>query len=372
MKSCLSVFKQGLSDLQQYIKGLDLEAKLILPEGKGEKSIVLENQLKHFFEHRNTNRALKRRFDYNSIIVSMYGLVEQYIKALMQDYLESLQKIVPSYSGLPEPITKNHVAVSFELIKQTEHSRYRGTNTKEKIISKLNSCLNEPENYKLNFDAFCQHNANFRSDVIDDFFKKVGFPKIMEKSLGNPNIRRLLNALELDELHEHLEKNTDPKIRENKASGLQERAFSFLNDLAERRNEVAHGISSDLLGHDILLEYLNLLNILGETIYDVVLQNLKQEEVRFIGSKIGKPTDIFKDGYVSCILSNNVQIRKDDYIVAQNDNELVSGRILGIQIDEVEVNEVNEESSIEIGLRTDCRIKKTHKISIISHEKKIL
>lgn len=370
MKSSLSAFQKGLFELQLYLNGLDLEKQLISPTG--ESALEWTYLYNKFYNHHAANRAIKKRYDYNSIIISMYGLVEQYIKALMHDYIESLQKIVPSYSKLPKHILNNHVAVSFELIKQTEQSRYRGTNTKKEIISKLNSCLNDHQRYELNCEAFCHHTANFRSDVVDDFFRKVGISNIMQQTLGNPKFSNQLKDLGLSELRDDIEKTVGKRKKEDRVKSLQERAFYFLNDLADRRNEVAHGLTSDLLDLDILLNYIEFLNAFGNCIYDVLFQKLLKEEVRFIGSNIGKPTNVYKDGYVSCIFSNNVQIKKDDYIVAQNDNELVSGRILEIQIDEVEVNEVAEESSIEMGLRTDCRIKKNHKISIISHEKKIL
>jgi hypothetical protein len=63
------------------------------------------------------------------------------------------------------------------------------------------------------------------------------------------------------------------KKRKKIKTSLNERAFYYLNDLADRRNEVAHGVSSELLGHDILL-ICSFLKTFGETIYDVLLQNL--------------------------------------------------------------------------------------------------
>lgn len=355
--------------MQQYVEGLNFEKQLKPPIG--DLTAKWTNLYKEYYDHHAANYSLKKRYNYNSAIVSMYGLVEQYIKALMHDYLESLQKIVPSYSNLPEHIVNNHVAVSFELIKQTEQSRYRGANTKKEIISKLNCCLSTPQ-YELNCEAFCQNTANFRSDVVDDFFRKVGISNIMQQTLGNPRFTSLLKDLGLSELRYDIEKTVDKRKKEDRIKSLQERAFSFLNDLADRRNEVAHGVTSDLLDLEILLNYTELLNAFGNSIYDVVLQNLKREEVRFIGSKIGKPIDVYKDGYVSCLLSNNVQIRKDDSIVAQNDNELISGRILEIQEDDIKTDEVSSDRNVEIGLRLDCKIKKTHKLFVIPREKKIL
>jgi hypothetical protein len=372
MKSSLYAFKKGLVDLQLYIRGLDLETKLPPLDKKTEELAVWERHYKILTEHYYENRALKKRYDYNSIIISLYGLVEQYLEVLMQDYLELLQQIVPSYSVLPQSIINNHVAVSFELIKQTEQSRYRGSNTKGMIISRLNSCLSDPQNYRLNAEAFCHHSANFRSNVIDEFFRQVGFLNIMQEIVGNKTFKNLLIELDLSELHDRFEKLADKKTKEDKASSLQERAFYFLNDLADRRNEVAHGISSQLLAHDILLTYVHFLEIFCETVYDVLFQNLLRKEIEFRGVSIGKPTAIYKDGYVACVWSNKAHIKKDDYIVGQNANEIVLGKVCDIQIENVEVDEVASKVSVEVGLRTDCKLRKTYHLSLISKDKNIL
>lgn len=357
--------------MRLYVEGLILEKQLVSP--KVDSTDEWTDLYKRFYDHSSVNRSLKKRYDYNSIIVSMYGLLEQYIQSLIREYLEALQKIVPSYSKLPEQVVNNHVAASFELIKQTEQSRYRGTNTKKEIIHKLNSCLSNPDQYRLNAEAFCHHTANFRSDVIDDFFRKVGISNIMEDTLENPNFGNLLKDLGLNELRLDIEKTVDRQEKEDRVKSLKERAFTHLNDLAERRNDVAHGVPpSEVLDLDMLLDYLKYLDVFGNSIYDVLIQNLLHKEVVFFGTEIGKPTDVYKEGSVACIWSNKLQIKKDDFIVCQNANEFIAGRILGIQIDDTEVNEVSSEKNIEIGLQADCKIKITHKLFIIPHEKNIL
>jgi hypothetical protein len=94
MKSSLSAFKKGLFDLQLYMEGLVLETKLISIDKTGDLT-DWERHYKLLCDHYHANRSIKKRYDYNSIIISLYGLVEQYIEALMQNYLELLQKIVP-------------------------------------------------------------------------------------------------------------------------------------------------------------------------------------------------------------------------------------------------------------------------------------
>lgn len=371
MKSSLSAFKKGLSDLQLYMEGLALETKIIPIDKTGELA-DWELHYKLLCDHYQATRSIKKRHDYNSIIISMYGLVEQYIEALMQNYLELLQKIVPSYHDIPVSIINNHIGVSFELIKQTDQSRYRGANTKEKIISRLNSCLTEPQNYKLNSEAFCQHVANFRSDVIDLLFNKVGLSNIMQRTMKNQKFNQLLKDLELDDLHYSTEKGSGQKMKEDKEISLNERAFYSLNDLADRRNEVAHGVSSELLGHGILLGYIQFLKTFGETIYDVLLQNLLQKEIRFYGHELGKPTDIYKDGHVLCVWSKNAHIKKNDYIAGHNTNEFVVGRILEIQESEIEVSEISKEKSVEIGIRTNGTFKKSHNVFFLERNKEIL
>ena len=97
----------------------------------------------------------KRRFDYNCIVISLYGLLEQYIEALVLGYADALNGIVPRYEDLPGPIRERHIGLTFTLIQQADQSRYRGVIDAAVLVANLHSCLNNQTPYKLNAAAFC-------------------------------------------------------------------------------------------------------------------------------------------------------------------------------------------------------------------------
>ena len=372
MKANLTNFQKGLTDLRLYIDGLLLEDNLLLPAEFNGNALEWEIKARKLIDHLKNNRASKKQFDYNSVVVSLYGLVERYIEDLLRNYIRVLGKIVSSYKNLPDQIIKNHVNGSFELLKQAEQSRYKGPYTKELIIANLHSCINDPDNFSLNTDAFIQHTANFRKGVIDDLFATAGLLNVCKLVFNHPNFASFLEEQGLDKLQGEIKKASDPNERENRRKSFEDKSFFYLNDLADRRNEVAHGVPSELLDYHLLLEYIDFFNIFGKTLYEVLVHDLLSWEVKHCGFKIGKPTAVFKKGAIVCLILKNASVKKGDYIVGKNSNGLVVGKILELQIDDRPVSEITSTQNMEIGIKVSSEFRKTHVISIIPLEKKII
>ncbi len=372
MKAHLINFQKGLTDLRLYIEGLQLEENLLFPSDLSENAAEWEKKALKFFEHLKNTRTSKKQFSYNSIIVSLYGLVERYIEELLRSYIRFLEKIFPSYKALPDQILHNHINGSFELIKKAEQNRYRGAYKKEDIIANLYLCVNEPDNFKLNVDAFTQHTANFRKSVIDDLFATAGLPNVCKLVLNHLNFNSFLKEQGLEKLQSKIKETSFPSKKEDQLKSLEEKAFFFLNDLAERRNEVAHGVPSELLEYQLLLEYIKFFNTFGETLFKVLIHHLLHREIEHCGFKIGKPTDVFKNGAVIIINTKDALIKIGDYIAGKNANELILGEILELQINDQSVPEIRPVQNLTVGIRVSCKFGKTYMVFIIPRERKIL
>jgi hypothetical protein len=372
MKASLTNFQKGLMDLSLYIEGLQLEQNLQFPSDLKKNAVEWEIKALKFFEHLTRTRASKKQFNYNSIIVSLYGLVERYIEDLLRSYIKFLGKIFPSYKALPDQIVNNHINGSFELLKKAEQNRYRGTYTKEDIIANLHLCVNDPDNFKLNVDAFTQHTANFRRGVINDLFTTAGLPNVCKLVLNHINFNSFLQEQGLDKLQSKINGTSFSNKKEDQQKSFEEKAFFFLNDLAERRNEVAHGVPSELLEHQLLLEYIKFFNIFGETLYKVIIHHLLQHEVEHCGFKIGRPSDVLKNGTVIIINIKDASIKTGDYIAGKNANEFILGDILELQVNDQSVSEIKPVQNLAVGIRISCKFGKTHLVSIIPRERKII
>lgn len=118
-------FKKRLDDLRHYIHGLELESRLISLKVSKNLQTECESLVSAYQEHILEARKKKRQFDYNSIIVSLYGFLEQFIESLIESYLKQLNIIIPLYAKLPEDITKNHIDLSVEFIKHIDELKYK-------------------------------------------------------------------------------------------------------------------------------------------------------------------------------------------------------------------------------------------------------
>ena len=238
----------------------------------------------------------KRRFDYNCIVISLYGLLEQYIEALVLAYADALNGIVPRYEDLPGPIRERHIGLTFTLIQQADQSRYRGVIDAAVLVANLHSCLNNQTPYKLNAAAFCSHEVNFRAGSIDGLFTRVGVQGV---------IRRLH---QFSPFTEYLEQ----RFPDREITTLTEQEmFFWLEDLAERRNEVAHGAASQLLSNEILLEYVEFVEALCGGLYAVLYGEMSGFWFRHKAVELGSPINVFNHEIV-CMELRNVPIAVGD------------------------------------------------------------
>lgn len=357
MKTSLLSFKSGLNSLRQHIDLLELESKLLssIPDDGAEPTGNPDPLLLKLREL-VSNPVNKRRFDYNSIIVSLYGYLEQYIESLLKAYIRYLNSFIPCYSQFPKPIADNHVALSFNLITKIAQTRYRGTLSKEQIISNLHSCISGSDKYKLNLDAFGLHTANFRSEVIREFFAKIGVSDVMRRLLDND---LFIAYIERTYPHETVEKMM--------GEGKEALFFYHLDDLAERRNDVSHGVSSQMLSNEILLSYIDFFDVFGPSIYEVVRMNAFAHEVEHLGVKIGSPIAVY-DNSIVCLCMKGTQIQSGDWLIAETGN--ASTPFLGCEINEIEVNHVRVKSveaqpSIDIGIKVEYKAKNTHSFYLV-------
>ena len=107
--------------------------------------------------------------------------------------------------------------------------------------------------------------------------------------------------------------------------------------------------------------------------YKVLVHCLLSWEIKHNGFKIGKPMDVFKKGAIVCLRIKDIAIKLGDYIVGENANGLIVGKILELQINDSPVSNIPiTTQNIEVGIMVSCNFKKTHMIFIIPSERKIV
>lgn len=357
IENTLQSFEKELDDLRYYIQGLELESRLVSFEVDRKPETECESLVSEYQKHILVARKRKRQFEYNSIIVSLYGFLEQFVESLIESYLEQLNRIIPVYAELPEDITRNYIDVSVEFMKHIKELKYKEKEsvTKEKLISDLHSCISDSAEYRVNPYPFVHHTANFWFDVIANSFASVGVRNVSGRVIKCPVFTRYLKENEPESVD-----HTEPK-----------RALFYLNDLVIRRNEVAHGNAPDelLLSKAILLDYIRLLEAYGKALYEVVYSEVLRYEVKYNGTELGSPIRIFKQGKVVGISVKETTIKVGDVLVAKTANDIlpyIAGKITELQVENVSCKEVPASSErVDIGISVPFRAKENHTFFIV-------
>jgi hypothetical protein len=339
-------FHEELDDLIQLISFFEIEYELN----------------KHKVAKKNTNDAKllrkladvllpfknrKKQFNYNSIIISLYGFFEKYIENSVTEYLEAISKIITNYNDLPQAISKNNFEQSLILLNKLDTAKYRDYLRKEDVISNLHKCFDTSNNYLLNLDAFTIHGANFKASVIQTIFQQVGIDTIDTKILGNDKFKKYII--------DYYKKKQGDNIKADEA-------FYLLNDLAQLRNDVAHGVTSDIIANPILLDYVLFFKFYSEALSTVINNELLRYECKYSARELGKLTGYFESGKKICFNTKNVPLKVGDTLIGLTESLVVETTIESIHINEVEADSADDSEDFEVGVKITLPVKKKTRI----------
>ena len=354
MKSVLHKYKMGLNELEKFIELQKIEKKLFSTIKKKEKEEQKEQkeQKEELYKSLEGLREFvslyegfssKIVFDYNTIIISMYGYLEAFIEDLIKAYISTMRIYIRSFDNMPEKIKGNHSDLSALLIQNMKLPKYKDVTTVQNIIINMNSCVIRDESYQINLDAYTHHTSNFRKGSIDEFFSKIGIENISSLIQKHPKFKVYIEENDIN-IHN---------------------LFEIIDDLAERRNQVSHGSDGNVISSEILLGYLKYFYVYGEVLYSI----LNMEVIKY---RIEKDNELIKLGDSIAIFGNDIvcfSIYKlciktgfDIYAKTNNDSEPIRyGKIISIRVNNRDVNEVQAENNdIEISLKVDFKVNKKY------------
>lgn len=201
--------------------------------------------------------------------------------------------------------------------------------------------------YRMNTDALCAHTANFRAEIVDEVFGRVGIGGITGRlHMFSP-------------LAEHFQ-TIYPEV--TIATLKSEQKYFHLNDLAERRNEVAHGNASEILSPPILLSYIDIIDAFCVALYELVRSHYYEFVARYSATAIGKALAVY-NYHIVCITLNNVGIKVGDTLIAKTGNGVqpyVAGEVLELQIENRPIQSIPPAEAVKVGIRVACRCKASY------------
>ncbi|MBS3028166.1 MAG: hypothetical protein HCA25_14070 [Dolichospermum sp. DET50] len=346
----LENFKRELNQIKEYLKHIqyvnDLTAYSVL-ESDNEQIKKLLNTLK---DHDRSFRTDKRIFEYKASIISLYGLLEKYVEIWIKEYLDSLSRVVSEYNQLDKKIRDNHFELSLKLINTIttrESAKYQHL-TKEEVLKKLNECIVNPTNYQINTEAFVLLSGNLKHNKIVELFKYLH----LDLNNGLLNNEDLNNEIGLD-------KTT---IFQTSKDDL----YNKINDLVERRNQIAHGSEVlDILGISALEPYIQFLEKYCQAIFEILVEQLIKQESICTFKKIEKVIRIFNHKILAFEIKNYTIKVGDMLIIETQEDRFYKKPILEIQLNKIDHQELPITEKTEIAVIVDHRIKDNHTFYIL-------
>ncbi|TRN17441.1 hypothetical protein DM586_00500 [Vibrio fluvialis] len=301
------------------------------------------------------------KFIYNGSIISIYGSLERLVEDLIEACVHNISLSTNDYENLHSSIRKNHVEFSFNLASKISKDRNIDSSHKLKkqkeIVENLQGCFNNTKEFILNKRAFSVHTANFRYDIIRESFSNIGmseiFSEIIDKNDSFTNLIKTDLGFSPAQVVEKVQ--LESHLREK------------LNELAIRRNQIAHGGTPEsYLNYSLLLNFAKFILFFGEALHQYCsdyidyykIINIDFSEPSFIC--LGNPMKIFRKNNILGIvvtppitLQNKV-INKDSEIYLVNENsrtKVIKDKIESIFLDNNEVNSHTITAPFEMGIK---------------------
>lgn len=330
-------FKNEIEQIERYMQSINYYNQIIaldISKSKAkykDKIINLQNCNNGFY---------KRKYDYAIVIISLYGCFEQFIENFIRDYLMLLVDECKEYSKLPEIIVNKHIDLSVLLLEKIDQPKYSGILTKEQIIRNLNDCI-QHNKCTINYEAFCQHTANFRIQMIGEVLSNVGLADMVNGIKRNEELRTL-----------YIEQNGECNY-----DNLElDKIFSFLNDLADRRNRIAHGSIEDILSFDLQLQMVKKVNLFVQEMDKIGFE----KALPYIVNRSFKINDIYnpnKKTKLLCFKFCGSQICVGDIVIKKVHDKFTYCKIDSIEVNHIKYNEFETSEEVDIGIMLDVNRK---------------
>lgn len=343
-KISLESFKKEITQIDEYLKHIQYISNLLsysIPIDGTNQVGELFDGLKNHDRMFSTDRKI---FEYKASIISLYGLLEKYIEIWIKEYLESLSRLIPDYNNIDKKIRDNHFELSLKLINiilNRENSKYQHL-TKEKVLAVLNQCIVNSSKYTFNADAFTIPSGNLKHRQI---------VKILEFINVNLNEALKKNAT----IIQHIQKE---KQITNLANLETDVLYNKINDLVERRNQIAHGSEIlDILGISELESYMYFLEKYCQAIFEVLTENFIRQESIHSFQRMESVIQVIANKILVFEIENFTIKVGDTIIIETADGAFYKKCILTIQLDNKPYEELIITDRIKVAISVEPKIK---------------
>lgn len=338
-KETLELFIKDVNDIREYIKYIELVNNI---EGITKPSS--DTPLIQLRDHLRSIVVSKKIFEYKSITISLYGILEKHIGIWIKEYLNHIPNIVNNYNDLPDKFRENHFNLSVKLlglINEKRYAKYENVN-KEKVLSKLHSCIEEPSGFQLNSDAFYLQSGNLKHVKVSEALAYL--------DIKLTPVLKIIGQRPQGFLYD-------------KISGVNNKGdelFKLIDELVDRRNDIAHGEDiDDILNITEFDEYVNFLEAYGKAIFQALNERLIEFEAEHLYQEIESENvhSVLRSGSILCFKVENNKICIGDFIIVKLiDGGFTKKKIFDIQVNNESLQTLSIEAPQYIGINVGSGI----------------
>lgn len=256
------------------------------------------------------NSTAEKKFNYKSLIISLYGIIEYFSESFLKKYLEELTQVIPEYENLDSKIKERHIYNTANLTLKLEsgnYHKYRSINAND-IINNLSSCLNNKQPYTINYEAFTLLSGNLKHSKICDLFREI-----------NIDINQEFTAL-----------GVFPNVQ-------SENKYYKIDDIVDRRNEIAHGGLSNLLDITEFDDYIDFLEIYFKSLAKILISRIDKNKFLYLKPSLVELSNLDEfttyRGKILGFNNHQYQIKidySDEIFIEKGDGRIIIAKILNI------------------------------------------
>lgn len=352
MQNAFFVFKTNIDILRTHLHGSEQLEDIIQSYYNCPYEMKFHEKMTEYIKYFQTNHTHKKLIDYSSAVISLYGFFEQYISKLIESYINIINALIINYSDHSEVFRNHHAELTYELIKHIKHKHYKGLLNESTVVYDLNSCLNINFGYKLTPEAFSRHTANYRNEVVKQMMERMGISDVIAK-------------IQLDK---------DFCSYADQISYSVKDLCEMINELAERRNQIAHGLPSNIISTSKLVEMLDGVFYYGSSLLNILTSHCTELLITSYPMKYtlySKFKNIYPSKKVVCLYVENLTIEIGDTLYFKNtDNYYFEAKIINIHhiVDTISIpkTQLSITTTEEICLELDISIKHLSQLIFIN------
>lgn len=329
MKTSIQSFYLGYDQINSYINWLE-QVRINIG--------VQETDFKKYsWEH----RVAISKLNYSGVLISIYGLFEEFVESVIEEYISFLNKKCNRFDEFPEAIQKNHESHTLRLLLARTLPKYESRLNLSLIYENLKAIADNSLKVKVNKESFSFHNANLKRSTLNELFSSVGVPSILDEFSSIGSYQKSVSATAFS----------------------SEDILSWLDDNSERRNQVAHSFSNidDVLNESLLKQRLEALKIVCESINKILIKKCLSKVLDKKTMKL-KDVEAVHNCSIVCFYLNINEVKEGDYLISENGKgKFEFSEIQEVRVNDAKVDSVNLDSSAD---KIGVSVKVNHKVKL--------